>query len=74
MLPDVGMVKVYPKCVVKAANVDWVVTLTRNTPCSWTFSTELALVVFLGAILFSFHNFVVWLHVTEIYICIYILL
>ena len=41
MLPDVGMVKVYPKCVLKAANVDWVVTLTRNTlPCSWTFSTS----------------------------------
>ena len=24
MLPDVGMVKVYPECVLKAANVDWV--------------------------------------------------
>ena len=31
MLPDVGMVKVYPKCVLKAANVDRVVTLSRNT-------------------------------------------
>ena len=41
MLPDVGMVKVYPKCVLKAANVDRVVTLTRNTPpCSWPFSTS----------------------------------
>ena len=41
MLPDVGMVKVYPKYVLKAANVHWVVTLTRNTsPCSWTFSTS----------------------------------
>ena len=39
MLPDVGMVKVYPKCVLKAANAHWVVTLTRNTsPCSWPFS------------------------------------
>ena len=40
MLPDVGMVKGYPKCFLKAANVHWVVTLTRNTPCSWTFSTS----------------------------------
>ena len=41
MLPDVGMVRVYPKCVLKAANVDRVVTLSRNTPlCSWTFSTS----------------------------------
>ena len=41
MLPDVGMVKVYPKCVLKAVNVDWVVTQTRNTPpCSWPFSTS----------------------------------
>ena len=40
MLSDVGMVKVYPKCVLKAANVDRVVTLSRNRPpCSWTFST-----------------------------------
>ena len=38
MLPDVGIVKVYPKCVLKAANVDRVVTLSRNRPpCSWTF-------------------------------------
>ena len=38
MLPDVGMVKMYPKCVLKAANVDWVVTQSLNTPpCSWTF-------------------------------------
>ena len=29
MLPDVGMVKVYPKCVLKAANVDRVVTVTK---------------------------------------------
>ena len=37
----VGMVKVYPKCVLKAANVGWVVTLLRNRrPCSWTFSTS----------------------------------
>ena len=41
MLPDVGMEKVYPKCVLKAANVDWVVTQTRNTPpCSWPISTS----------------------------------
>jgi len=41
MLPDVGMVKVYPKCVLKAANVDTVVTLSQNRPpCSWTFSTS----------------------------------
>ena len=39
ILPDVGMVKVYPKCVLKAANVDRVVTLSQNRPpCSWTFS------------------------------------
>ena len=31
MLPDVGMVKVYPNCVLKAANVDWVVTLSWYT-------------------------------------------
>ena len=38
MLQDVGMMKVYPKCVVKAVNVDRVVTLSWNTPpCSWTF-------------------------------------
>ena len=37
---DIGMVKVYPKCVLKAENVDWVATLTQNTPCSWTFSTS----------------------------------
>ena len=35
MLPDVGMVKVYSECVLKAANIDWVVTLSQNTPpCS----------------------------------------
>ena len=34
-------VKVYPKCVLKAANVDRVSTLSRNRPpCSWTFSTS----------------------------------
>ena len=39
MLPDVGRLKVYPKCVLKAANVDQVATLSRNRPpCSWTFS------------------------------------
>ena len=32
-LPDVGMVKVYPKCVLMAANVDRVVTLTRMSTC-----------------------------------------
>ena len=29
MLPDVGMVKVHPKCVLKAANVDRVVTVAK---------------------------------------------
>ena len=39
-LPDVGMVKVYPKCVLKLANVVWVGTMSQYTPpCSWTFST-----------------------------------
>ena len=37
----IGMVKVYTNCVLKAVNVDWVVTLSQNTPpCSWTFSTS----------------------------------
>ena len=40
MLPDVGMVKVYPKCALKAVHVDWVVTLSRNTCWSCTFSTS----------------------------------
>ena len=40
MLQDVGMVKVYPKCALKAVHVDWIVTLSWNTPCSWTFSTS----------------------------------
>ena len=41
VLPDVGMVKVYPKCVLKAANVDRVVTLSRNTSLLLDFSTRL---------------------------------
>ena len=41
MLPDVGMVKVYPECVLKTVNVDQVIALSRNIPpCSWTFFTS----------------------------------